>query len=265
MIIRALLVIASGFFFIFSPGLPMSLISRFSPDYKRDLVYWGIGIWLITLIPSLFFQSLLRQIFYQGQAVSYSGRPLDYGITLINALIAALLLAAGIRIVLRTKAKKHPKDDPAINGLAMGFGIGLVAQVFTGLNLVGAGFRILFGDTTSVPILEALANNSFTAVVLSLLAVILFRIALLAVSAVQGYFTAQSLQGNRGAFWMGVVVSTAFTWIILAIHLLLGEQVPGQVIVGITRAPISIISIAYYLIAFLAAYWWLAKALSKEK
>ena len=48
MLFRALLVIASGFIFIFSPGLPMNLISRYSPEYKRDLVYWGIGTWLVS-------------------------------------------------------------------------------------------------------------------------------------------------------------------------------------------------------------------------
>ena len=106
MLLRALLVIASGFIFIFSPGLPMSLISRYSPEYKRDLVYWGIGVWLITLIPSLFIQSLIRQIFYQGQSVvSYTGQPKVYSITLINALISALFLGLGMLLVLKYKGK----------------------------------------------------------------------------------------------------------------------------------------------------------------
>ena len=66
MFLRALLVIASGCIFIFSPGLPMGLISRYSPDYKRDLVYWGIGVWLVANLVNQFTSILLRQIMYQG-------------------------------------------------------------------------------------------------------------------------------------------------------------------------------------------------------
>ncbi len=266
MLLRALLVIASGFIFIFSPGLPMSLISRYSPEYKRDLVYWGIGVWLVSLIPSLFIQSLIRQISYQGQTVaSYTGQPMDYIVTLINALLSALFLGLGMRIVLVNKRKKNPKEDALINGLAMGFGIGLVAQVFTGVTLVGAGFRILFGDTGSVEILSAIANNRLAIVLVSLVAVILFRVALLVISAAQGFLTAQSIEGSRGQFWIGILIDAAFTWIILVIHLLMGEQIPGQVTVGVTSAAVSIVSIVYYLLSFGIAYGWLSNQLKAHK
>ncbi len=293
MLLRALLVIASGFIFIFSPGLPMSLISRYSPEYKRDLVYWGIGVWLITLIPSLFIQSLIRQIFYQGQSVvSYTGQPKVYSITLINALISALFLGLGMLLVLKYKGKlkklivkiihlispklsrifedflgiettnaKSSKEDTLINGLALGFGAGLVAQVFTGIILVGAGFRILFGDTGSVETLSAIANNSMAMVFASLAAVIIFRIALLTISAVQSFLIARSIEEGKGQFWVGILINTAFTWIILAIHLLMGEQIPGQVTVGITPTAVSIVTIVYYLLSFGIAYKWLSNQL----
>jgi hypothetical protein len=266
MLLRALLVIASGFIFIFSPGLPMSLISRYSPEYKRDLVYWGIGVWLISLISSLFAQSLIRQIFYQGQTVAgYAGQPMDYSVTLINALISALFLGLGMLLVLKYKKKKNPEEDSLINGLALGFGVGLVAQVFTGINLVGAGFRILFGDTESVEILSSLANNSIVMVLVSLAAIIVFRIALLTVSAVQGFLTAQSIEEGKGQFWIGILINTAFTWIILSIHLLMGEQIPGQVSVGITPTAISIVTIIYYSLSFGVAYGWLSNQLKAHK
>lgn len=262
MLLRALLVIASGFIFIFSPGLPMSLISRYSPEYKRDLVYWGIGVWLITLIPGLFMHSLIRQILYQGlTVVSYTGQLKVYSITLINALISALFLGLGMLLVLKYKKKKNPKDSTIINGLALGFGVGLVAQVFTGIILVGAGFRILFGDTGSVETLSAIANNSMAMVFASLAAVIIFRIALLTISAVQGFLIAQSIEEGKGQFWVGILINTAFTWIILAIHLLMGEQIPGQVTVGITPTAISTVTIVYYLLSFGIAYGWLSDQL----
>ena len=266
MLLRALLVIASGFIFIFSPGLPMSLISRYSPEYKRDLVYWGIGVWLVSLIPSLFIQSLIRQIFYQGQTVAgYTGQPLDYSATLINALISALFLGVGMLLVLKYKKKKNPEDDPLINGLALGFGAGLVAQVFTGIILVGAGFRILFGDTDSVEALSAIANNSIVMVLTSLAAVIIFRIALLAISAVQGFLIARSIEKRKGQFWAGILINTAFTLVILAIHLLMGEQIPGQVAVGITPTAVSIVTIVYYLLSFGISYGWLSNQLKAHK
>ena len=266
MLLRALLVITSGFIFIFSPGLPMSLISRYSPEYKRDLVYWGIGAWLISLIPSLFTQSLISQILYHGQAVTgFTGQPLDYSIILINALISALFLGLGMLLVLRYKKKKNPEEDTLINGLALGFGVGLVAHVFTGIMLVGAGFRILFGDTRSNVTVSAIANNSIAMVIASLAAIIIFRIALLTVSAVQGFLTARSIEGGKGQFWVGILINTAFTWIILAIHLLMGEKIPGQVTVGITQTAVSIVSIAYYLLSFGIAYGWLSNQLKAHK
>ena len=266
MLLRALLVIASGFIFIFSPGLPMSLISRYSPEYKRDLVYWGIGTWLVTLIPSLFIQSLIRQILFQGQSVAgYAGQPMDYSVTLINALISALFLGLGMLLVLKYKKKKNPQEDTLINGLALGFGVGLVAQVFTGIILVGAGFRILFGDTGSVEILLAIANNSMVMVLVSLMAIIVFRIALLAISATQGFLIAQSIENRKGLFWVGILINTAFTWVILVIHLLMGEQIPGQVTVGITPTAVSIVTIAYYLLSFGTAYAWLSNQLQSHK
>lgn len=262
MFLRALLVITSGFIFIFSPGLPMSLISRHSPGYKRDLVYWGIGIWLITLIPSLFFQSLIRQILYQGQTVAnYAGQSKVYGITLVNALVSALFLGLGMLLVLKYKKKKNPEDGPLINGLALGFGVGLVAQVFTGIILVGAGFKLLFGDTGSVETLSAIANNNIVMILTSLAAVIVFRVALLAISAVQGFLTAQSIEESKGQFWVGVLINTAFTWVILSIQFLMGEQVPGQVAVGTTPTAISIVTILYYLLSFGIAYGWLSNQL----
>ena len=266
MFLRAFLVIVSGFLFIFSPGLPMSLISRFSPDYKRDYVYWGIGIWILSLIPSLFIQSLLRQIFYQGQVVAgYTGQPLDFAAIFINALLSALFLGIGMLIVLKAKHKKDPKQDVVINGLAMGFGVGLVAQVFTGLNLVGAGFRLIFGDTDSAEILSAMAYNPLGLVIFSLVAIVLFRIALLSISAAQGFLTARAVKTRKGQFWVGVLINTIFTGVILAVQLLMGERIPGQVTVGVTPMSVSIVTILLYMLSFAASYTWLSRQLQSHK
>jgi len=191
MLLRGLLVTLSGFLFIFSPGLPMSLLVRRGPSFNRDIVYWGIGAWLVALLPSLFLQSLLRQILQNSQTPrGLSGQPMDYALTLAGALLTAFFVAGGMYLVLRFKRIKATTLPP--NGLALGFGVGLIAQVFTGLSLVGAGFRLMFGDA-STETLVSLAQVSYLNLLLALLALILFRPALLAVSAARGVLVARAL------------------------------------------------------------------------
>ncbi len=266
MYLRALLVIASGFIFIFSPGLPMGLISRYSPDYKRDLVYWGIGIWLVTNFIKQFFSSLLRQFMYQGEVTAgFTGQPLDYSFVFLSALISALFIGLGMLIVLRIKSKNQPQDDLTADGLALGFGAGLVAQVFTGIILVGAGFQVLFGNTSSNITVETIANSGFLILFASILALIIFRIALLAVSAVQGVLTASAISGKKRSFWAGVLVMSLFSALIISLQFLLGGNDVGQITVGTTPAPISIMTAIYYLAVFIAAYFWLVKTLKIKK
>ncbi|MBM2849612.1 MAG: hypothetical protein HW418_2554, partial [Anaerolineales bacterium] len=117
MILRGLLIAASGFLFIFSPGLPMSLLARRSPSFNRDIVYWGIGAWLVALLPSLFLQSLLRQILQNSQTPrGLSGQPMDYVLTLAGALLTAFFVAGGMYLVLRFKRIEATTLPP--NGLA---------------------------------------------------------------------------------------------------------------------------------------------------
>ncbi len=266
MYIRALLVIASGFIFIFSPGLPMSLISRYHPDYKRDLVYWGLGAWLIANLINQFSSILLRQYMYRDAAVTgFASTPLDFAYIFLSALISAIILGLFMLLVLRIKSAQQPLTDLAADGLALGFGTGLIAQVFTGITLVGAGFQVLFGNTSSNITIDAIANSNALVLFASILTLILFRIALLAVSAVQGVLTACSFAKKKGAFWIGVIVMALFTAIILSLQLLMGGSDAGQVTVGITPAPVSIVTGLYYLLTFVAAYYWLVKTFQIKK
>ena len=133
------------------------------------------------------------------------------------------------------------------------------------MTLVGAGFQLLFGNSARNITTQALAESSLGLVVTSILTLILFRIALLAVNAVQGVLTARSIESKKGEFWAGVLVLTFFTTLILFLQLLMGGQDAGQVSVGITPTPISIVTGAYYLLAFLAAYTWLIRYLKIKK
>ena len=255
MILRGLLIAAGGFLFIFPPGLPMSLLVRRSPSFNRDIVYWGIGAWLVALLPSLFLQSLLRQILQNSQTPrGLSGQPMDYALTLAGALLTAFFVAGGMYLVLRFKRIEATTLPP--NGLALGFGVGLIAQVFTGLSLVGAGFRLMFGDA-STETLVSLAQVSYLNLLLALLALILFRPALLAVSAARGVLVARALYQRPPFFWLAVLVDAVFVWAILALQLALGGESPGQVLVGDSSALTSVMNIVYYVLAFGLAYRWL--------
>jgi hypothetical protein len=267
MVLKGLLVLASGFIFIFSPGLPMRLISRYRPDYKKEGLYWGIVIWIIAFFIGTFIQNLARQIAAGGQASSQTGtQPFDLSSYLVGAILTTLLVQIGMRIYLKNQQKKD--EDVISTGLALGFGIGMITQVFTGMSLIGAGAGMVFQTigvklsqgTVQTGTIETISNAGFFSLLIALLAMILYRIALLTISSVQGYLVAGSLQGKPARFWLGILVSVVFTWIILFVQLLLGEKNPGQLL-GVTSVGISIISAVYYLLACFLGYQWLGNEL----
>jgi hypothetical protein len=263
-IVRGLLVAASGFVFIFSPGLPMRLLMRGMGrlSFKREFVYWGIGAWIIALPPSLFVQSLLRQVLQGPQASRDRLAPLDYGLTLMSALLTALLVAGVMYLVLRRSRRTTPLEDLAPGGLALGFGAGLIAQVFTGLSLVGAGFQLMFGNVANET-LSRLAQSSYLDLVLGLLPLILFRPALLVVSAARGVLVARGLVQGARYFWLAVIVDAVFVWALFALQLALGSETPGQVLVGSVAPMTAAVTCVYYVVAFGLAYAWVLRQISR--
>jgi len=260
MLLRGLTVAASGFLFIFSPGLPIGLLARSGQTIKRELLYWGAGLWLVMLLPSLFFQSLLRQILRGGQASGdLSGQMMDYPSTLLGAFLTTVIVQGAMYLLLRLR--RHKYNSLLSSGLSLGVGVGLIAQVFTGLSLVGAGFRLMFGDT-STPTLSSLAQIGYLSLLLGLLPLILYRPALLVVSAVQGALVGRALHERAYFFWLAVLVGTLFAWLIVALQLALGSQSPGQVLVGDTDTLTSLVTIVYYALAFYVALRWLQTQIS---
>lgn len=256
MVLRGLLVAAGGFLFIFSPGLPISLLARGRFPIERGLLYRGIGLWLAALLPSLFIQSLLLQIFYPArQASDLSGRPADYLLTLLSAFIMALFVQLALLILLRRR--KPAAENLLQDGMTLGFGIGLIAQVFNGLILVGAGFRLMYGDLSS-PTLAAAASLSMLDLLLGLAALVMFRPALLVVSGAQGLLVARAVSENWRFFWLAIGIDVVFAWTILGLKIALGGAQPGQVALGESDRLISTVTLLYYALAFGIAYYWLA-------
>jgi uncharacterized membrane protein YhaH (DUF805 family) len=264
MVFKGLLVVVSGFLFIFASGVPMRLIARFRPDYKREGIYWGVLIWIIAFFLSTFLQNIVRQIISGGVNNKPIASPWPF---LLGAVLTTLFVQIGMLIFLRNYKKKG--EDVISGGLALGFGIGLIAQVFTGMILITTGAGVLlqgFGVTLpfgniQAATLELVAKESLFGLVAALLSLILFRIALLTVSASQGYLVAGSVLGKKLLFWYALLVYSAFTWIIFFLQMLLSEENPGQVSLGLTSPLTSVISAVYYLAAFILGFRWLSKEL----
>ncbi len=261
MIIRGVLIALSGFLFIFAPGVPMGLLRRFGRGFPRELLYWGMGIWLVVLIPTYFLQSLVRQMVEgPGSPVtSFQAEPLTYALSLVNAALAALLLAGGMAIYLRRRPLEGPQRDEG--GLTLGFGVGLIAQVFTGLSLVGAGFRLVYGDTADAGLRE-LASAPMLGLMVALLAMVLFRAALLIVSGVVGVLIARSARGPARSFWLAAGIYAGFSWLIVAAQLLIGGENPGAILAGQASLLTSAVTVVYYLVAIALAFGWLQRTLS---
>lgn len=255
MLFRGLLVAASGFVFIFSPGLPIRLLLQRAQAIRRNFLIWGIIVWLIALVPSLFFQSLIRQIADASQGVDGPAQEPGYVITLVGTLLAAFFLQGLIYLVLRRHSRQKPDTNLSLAGLHLGFGVGLIAQVFTGLNLVGAGFRLAFGASEGST-LQDLASAPAATLAIGLLAMILFRVALLAVSAALGVLVARAIKERRRLFWLAVLLDALFAWLILALQLRFGGESPGVMLAGSVDWQTSLLAVFYYLAAFGLAYWW---------
>jgi len=270
-ILKGILVILGGFAFIFSSGVPMNLISRHKPDYKREGLYWGIGIWIIGFFLSTFLQNLIRQILRGGTSeaqTNQSGGLLTY---LIGAIITTLLIQLCLLLFLKSRRKKD--EDLTSMGLALGFGIGLIAQVFTGMILIAAGGGVILqglglelpASAIQTPMINTITEAGLFGLIVNVISLILFRVALLTVSAVQGYMVAACITRKKIWFWLAALIVTLFTWLILALQVVLGEENPGQVSLGVTSPLGSAFTALYYLGAFLLGYRWLQKQLVSEK
>jgi len=270
MVFKGLLIVLGGLVFIFSSGVPMRLISQFRPDYKREGLYWGIGIWIVAFFLSNFLISITRQVITGGNTSAADSGPTSVLVFLLGTILTTVLLQWGMRIFLKNRQKNQ--EDILGYGLAMGFGVGVIDQVLTGMILItagagvifkGAGIQLALGDLRT-ELVEVIAVEPLFSVLAALLALVLFRVALLTIRAAQGYLVARSLQGKNSLFWLAAAVYTAFAWLLLLVQLAIGIQNPGQVSLGVTPAWVSILALCYYGIAFVLGYRWLTQALQSE-
>jgi hypothetical protein len=262
MVFKGLLVVVSGFLFIFASGIPMRLIARFRPDYKRDGIYWGVIIWIFAFFLSTFLLIFFRMVISGSVNVSSTSSAWPF---LLGTLFTTLLVQVGLFIYLRNKKKKN--EDLVESGMAVGFGVGFViAQILTGVILITTGAVIAFqsmGITLPSGIiqeemLEKVVSSNLFELIPALLSFILYRVAVLAICSAQGYLIAKSIEGKKSNFWLALIGYTSFVWINLLVQKLLSEPNLNQISLGLTSPLTSVASAVYYLGVFILVYRWLS-------
>lgn len=216
LIIRGLLLATDGFIFVFMPAILLPMLLGRQSGVNRGFVWWGAGTFLVALLPALFLSSLARQVLQLDDHLAARALP-----ALISALIGGVLVIEGQYLLLRWR--KPPTAMLAVTGLAVGLGVGVVTHIFTGFAHIGAGFRLLFGDT-STPELVALAAVPIGLFVLKLLAELMNRAVLLVVNGGLGYLVGRSLVGQRGLLPLAMLLYAAFDLVLPLIHLGLAEH-----------------------------------------
>jgi hypothetical protein len=143
-----------------------------------------------------------------------------------------------------------------MDGLSLGFGSGLVIQVFIGFTFISAGFRLSFGDLTT-PFQTFLAELPLHILLIWLLAHILYRVAVPMVSAVLGVLLARAVTVHFRFLWIAIVAYTIFESAFGFILLGLGSQSLEASLAGGMDLVNLLVTVAYYVLAFVLAYRWL--------
>lgn len=255
MILRGLIIAIGGFFFVFAPGLPMWVLIRRYREFDRDLLYWGIGTWFIALLPMLFLQSLLRQfVLGPGSSEVVPVGAWRFLLPFFSALVGAFVVQGALYFVLRRK--RPEKSAQFMDGLSLGFGSGLVIQVFIGFTFISAGFRLSFGDL-STPFQTVLADLPSHVLLIWLLAHVLYRAAVPMVSGALGVLLSRAVAGQLRFLWLAIMTYTVFESAFGFIQLGMGGQSSESSLSGGMDLVNLIITAAYYVLAFSLAYRWL--------
>jgi hypothetical protein len=242
LILRGLIVAIGGFVFIFLPGVFISILSRRNLRFEMPLLLWGMGILVVTLFPAVFLTSLLRMVVF-GEHFPEAGM-LYLIFIFIGSLIAAIFLEGGKYLLLRWR--QISSTELLGSGIMLGIGVGLLTNVYEGISLVGAGFHLILGDT-STPELAKIASQAWFDLIMGLVALNVYRIALVVISAALGGLVAYALiNGQLRWFWLAVLINTISAWSYSAIGLALeNDNLVANIIVLLYQG----------ILAVLAGFW----------
>jgi hypothetical protein len=241
LILRGLIVALGGFVFIFLPGTFISILSRRNMRFETSLLLWGMGVLVVTLFPAIFLTSLLRMIIL-GEHAPEGG--ILYTFLFLGSLSAAIFLESGKYLLLRFR--QIPTAKLLGSGIMIGIGIGLLTNVYQGISLVGAGFRLVLGDT-STPDFAKIASQAWFDLVLGLITLNVYRIASVAISAVLGGLVAYALiEGRQRWLWLAVLINTVSAWSHSAIGQALGnESLVANIIVLLYQGILAVLAMLW--------------------
>jgi hypothetical protein len=241
LILRGLIIALAGFGFIFLPGIILSLPPRRGLSFEPNILLWGMGVLLLGLFPAFFLTSLLRMVIFGGR---FPEAAAGSAFSFVASLVAALFLEVGKYLVLRWR--RIPAPRLVGSGIMLGIGAGLLTNVFQGISLVSAGFRLAIGDQ-SAPELAGVASQPWLELVLSLLGLNIYRLAVVSLSAALGGLVALAILRARQLWlWGAVLINAAAAWAYSAIGASLGNQ---------TLPAILAVLLYQAALAGLALYW----------
>jgi len=239
LILRGLIVALGGFVFIFLPGAFIAILTRRNLRFETNLLLWGMGVLVVTLFPAIFMTSLLRMMIF-GERAPEAG--MLYAFLFLGSLLAAIFLEGGKYLLLRWR--QIPTAKLLGNGIMLGIGVGLLTNVYQGFSMIGAGFRLVLGDT-STPDLAKIASQAWFDLILGLITLNVYRIALVAVSAALGGLVAHALiNGRLRWLWLAVLINTVSAWSYSAIGQALGnDSLVANVIVLLYQGALAVLAI----------------------
>jgi len=219
LIFRGLIVALGGFVFIFLPGAFISILNRRKLRLETNLLLWGIGVLVVTLFPAIFLTSLLRMIIL-GEGAPEGG--MLYVFLFLGSLIAAVFLEGGKYLLLRWR--RASTVNLLSSGIMLGIGASLLNNIYQGFSLIGAGFRLVLGDTSTLD-LAKIASQTWLDLILGLVTLNVYRIALVVISAALGGLVAYALiEGRQRWLWLAVLINTVSAWSYSAIGQALGNE-----------------------------------------
>lgn len=233
----------------------MRVLTRRYRVFDRDLLYWGIGTWFVALLPMLFLQSLLRQfVLGPGSSDVVPEGAWRFLLPFLSAMVGAFVVQGALYLVLRHK--RPEKSAQFMDGLSLGFGSGLVVQVFIGFTFISAGFRLSFGDL-STPFQNVLAELPLHVLLIWVLAHLLYRAAVPMVSGALGVLLARAVAGRLRFLWLAIATYAVFESAFGFIQLEMGGQSAESPLAGGLNLVNLFITAAYYILTLLIAYRWL--------
>jgi len=241
LILRGLIVALGGFVFIFLPGAFISTLTRRNLRFEMSLMLWGMGVLVVALFPAVFLTSLLRMTIF-GERVPEGGTL--YVFLFLGSLVAATFLEGGKYLFLRLR--RIPIAQLFGSGIMLGIGVGLLTNVYQGISLIGAGFHLVLGDT-STPDLAKIASQAWFDLIMGLVALNVYRFALVAISAALGGVVAYALiNGRLRWLWLAVLINTVSAWSYSAIGLALGnDNLIANVIVLLYQGILALLAILW--------------------